>query len=284
MYGETRSKETFTAKFWGVRGSIACPGAGTLRYGGNTSCIEVHCGDFNLIFDAGTGMKNLGDELIKNSDQLNYDIFMSHTHIDHICGFPFFAPAYSPKSRLKLWAGHLKPRGRRLHDIMETLMSQPLFPIAVDVLEAELIWTDFEAGETITLSEEITLETAPLNHPEGATGYRVNYRGKSLCYVTDTEHKPGALDPNILHLIRGADLVIYDCTYTDEEYPKHWGWGHSTWQEGVRLCDAAGVKQLAVFHHDPGHDDMFLEAVALELEKLRPGGGFVAREGMRVGV
>jgi phosphoribosyl 1,2-cyclic phosphodiesterase len=253
-----------------------------LRYGGNTSCIEVHCGDFNLIFDAGTGMKNLGDELIKRGEKLNYDVFMSHTHIDHICGFPFFAPAYSNKSRLKLWAGHLKPRGRHLKDIMETLMSQPIFPIAVDVLEAELIWNDFSAGETIALSDEISIETAPLNHPEGATGYRVNYKGKSLCYVTDTEHKQSGLDENILHLIRGADLVIYDSTYTDEEYPKYWGWGHSTWQEGVRLCNAANVKKLAVFHHDPSHDDMFLEDIAMQLEVLRPEGGFVAREGMRV--
>ncbi len=284
MHGEERSKDTFSVKFWGVRGSIACPGAGTLRYGGNTSCVEVHCGDYNLIFDAGTGLKNLGDQLIKHNTQLNYDIFMSHTHIDHICGFPFFAPAYSPKSRLKLWAGHLKPRGRQLKDIMAMLMDQPLFPITVDLLEASLIWTDFEAGETLKISDEIELQTAPLNHPEGATGYRVNYRGKSLCYVTDTEHKPGELDANILHLIRGADLVIYDCTYTDEEYPRFWGWGHSTWQEGVRLCNAAGVKQLAVFHHDPSHDDAFMETISLQLEQLRPGGGFVAKEGMVVEV
>lgn len=282
MYGEERSKDTFAVKFWGVRGSIACPGAGTLRYGGNTSCVEVHCGDYNLIFDAGTGLKNLGDELVKKGDQLNYDIFMSHTHIDHICGFPFFAPAYSPKSRLKLWAGHLKPRGRQLRDIMATLMDQPLFPITVDLMEASLIWTDFEAGETLQISDEILLETASLNHPEGATGYRVNYRGKSVCYVTDTEHKPGERDANILKLIQGADLVIYDCTYTDEEYPRFWGWGHSTWQEGVRLCDAAGVKQLAVFHHDPSHDDMVMESIALQLAEMRPDGGFVAREGMQV--
>lgn len=275
-------KDTFSVKFWGVRGSIACPGPSTLRYGGNTSCIEVHCGDYNIIFDAGTGMKNLGDELIKRDAHLNYDIFMSHTHIDHIAGFPFFAPAYSPKSRLKLWAGHLKPRGRQLKEIMEMLMSQPIFPIAVDVLAAELIWNDFSAGETITLSDDITVETTMLNHPEGATGYRVNFRDKSFCYVTDTEHKPEALDENILHLIRGADLVAYDCTYTDAEYPKHKGWGHSTWQEGVRLCDAAGVKQLAVFHHDPGHDDMFLEEISMELQKTRPSGAFIAREGSRV--
>lgn len=113
MHGSERDEDYFGVKFWGVRGSIPCPGHSTLRYGGNTSCIEVHCGKYNLIFDAGTGLKNLGDSLA-GSDTLNYDIFMSHTHIDHISGFPFFVPAYSPQTRLKLWAGHLKPRGRSL--------------------------------------------------------------------------------------------------------------------------------------------------------------------------
>lgn len=284
MLGQERSKDTFSVKFWGVRGSIACPGPATLRYGGNTSCIEVHCGTYNLIFDAGTGMKNLGDSLAKRKGSLNYDIFMSHTHIDHICGFPFFSPAYSPQSRLKLWAGHLKPRGRNLKDVMASIMDSSLFPVTVDLLSATLIWTDFTAGETIEISPEITLQTAPLNHPEGATGYRVNYQGKSICYVTDTEHKPNERDENILRLIEGADLLIYDCTYTDDEYPNFKGWGHSTWQEGVRLCNAANVKKLAVFHHDPSHDDMFLEELGLELEKLRPNGGFVAREGTTIAV
>ncbi len=268
----------FKVTFWGVRGSIACPSEETLKYGGNTSCVEVNCGEFNLIFDAGTGLKNLGDKLA--GKELNYDIFMSHTHIDHVCGFPFFKPAYSPKSRLKMWAGHLKPRGRKLKDVMASIMDAPLFPISVDVLESTIIWTDFEAGEVIPLSDEVTLNTAPLNHPEGATGYRVNYDGKAICYVTDTEHKEGGLDENILKLIEGADLLIYDCTYTDEEYPNFKGWGHSTWQEGTRLCDAANVKQLAVFHHDPSHDDEFMDGVAADLQKQRPKGGLVAREGL----
>lgn len=279
MHGQGRSKDYFGVKFWGVRGSIACPGASTLRYGGNTACIEVHCGEFNLIFDAGTGMKNLGDMLSK-AGNLNYDIFMTHTHIDHIAGFPFFAPAYSPKARLKLHAGHLKPRGLTLKGVMETLMDQPLFPIAVEVLASMLIWTDFESGDDIPISDEILLNTAPLRHPDGGTGYRVNYRGKSICYVTDTEHVPGELDQNILKLIDGADIVIYDCTYTDEEFPNHVGWGHSTWQEGVRLCNAANVGTLVIFHHDPGHNDAVMDKIAREAQAMRPGGVVVAQEGM----
>lgn len=268
----------FKVTFWGVRGSIPCPGPKTLKYGGNTSCVEVNCGEFNLIFDAGTGLKNLGDVL--QGKELNYDIFMSHTHIDHVSGFPFFKPAYSSKSRLKMWAGHLKPRGRSLKRVMESVMDQPLFPITVDLLEATIIWTDFEAGEIIELSPDITLHTTPLNHPEGATGYRVNYQGKSVCYVTDTEHNEEILDQNILALIKDADLVIYDSTYTDEEYPQYKGWGHSTWQEGMRLCQAANAKKLVIFHHDPSHSDEVMDMIAADAEQHFPGRAIVAQEGM----
>jgi phosphoribosyl 1,2-cyclic phosphodiesterase len=125
----------------------------------------------------------------------------------------------------------------------------------------------------------VVVRTAPLNHPNRATGYRVEYNGKSICYVTDTEHAPGKPDENILRLIKGADIVIYDSTYTDEEYPKYVGWGHSTWQEGVRLCDKAKSGRLVVFHHDPTHDDTFMDGIAAAAAKARPN-TVVAREGL----
>ena len=120
-------------------------------------------------------------------------------------------------------------------------------------------------------AEDIAVRTAPLNHPNGATGYRVDYRGKSICYITDTEHREGQRDRTIVELCRGADVMIYDSSYTDEEYARYRGWGHSTWQEGVRLADAAGVGTLAIFHHDPSHDDAFMDGVAREAALLRPG-------------
>ena len=127
------------------------------------------------------------------------------------------------------------------------------------------------------------MKTAKLNHPGGATAYRLEHNGAAVCYVTDTEHMPGKPDQNVLALIEGADLVIYDCTYTDAEYPKYVGWGHSTWQEGVRLCQAANAKQLAIFHHDPGHDDTFM--IHLEAEARRVWNGtIVAREQMIIAV
>lgn len=267
----------FWLKFWGVRGSIACPGPHTTRYGGNTSCIEVHCGDYNLIFDMGTGLKQLGDHLPPGK-QLNYDIFLTHSHMDHVCGFPFFRPAYSPSTRLKLWAGHLRSQGTCLEQIIRNLMDQPFFPVTVDLLAASLVFNDFTSGEEIILNDGLTLQTAPLNHPGGCTGYRVNYGGRSLCYVTDTEHVPGQRDENILELIRGADVLIYDSNFTDAEFPKHVGWGHSTWQEGVRLAETAGVKTFVAFHHDPSHNDDIMDGIAAELATMRPG-SIVAKEG-----
>jgi phosphoribosyl 1,2-cyclic phosphodiesterase len=144
-----------------------------------------------------------------------------------------------------------------------------------------MIFRDFMAGQTIDLGDGITLRTAPLNHPQGATGYRVDYDGVSVCYVTDTEHRPGKLDADILTLIHGANLVIYDSTYTDQEFFRYAGWGHSTWQQGVRLCQAAQVEQLAIFHHDPDHDDNVMDRIAEEAHDMWPD-AFVAKEGQQL--
>lgn len=269
--------QDFFVRFWGVRGSIACPGPEHRRYGGNTSCLEIRCGGHLLVFDAGTGIRYLGDRLA-NSDPLSFDIFLTHTHHDHIVGLPFFGPIFEAKNRVRLWAGHLQPE-RTLHEVLCQFMSAPLFPVPPQVFAAAVSFHDFTAGDTLTPASEVTLRTAPLNHPNGATGYRVNFAGRSICYVTDTEHRPEAPDENVLQLIENADVLVYDSTYTDEEFPRFRKWGHSTWQEGVRLCDKANVGQLAIFHHDPGHDDDFMDAVAEAAELQRPG-TVVAREGL----
>ncbi len=267
----------FYVRFWGVRGSIACPGAHMVRYGGNTSCLEVRCGDELLIFDAGTGLKDLGNRLIADG-ALDANLFLTHTHFDHVCGLPFFAPLFGHENKLKLWAGHLRPR-YTLQEVIRDMLIAPLFPVPPEIFRAEVIYNDFESGEKLKPRPGIEIRTAPLNHPNGACGYRVEYAGKSICYLTDTEHFDDRQDQNVLGLIDGADIVIYDSTYTDEEYPKYKSWGHSTWQECVRLCEAAGVKTAVIFHHDPGHDDAFMDRVAAEAKAMRPG-TVVAREGM----
>ena len=270
------AEREFHLRFWGVRGSIACPGDAYVRYGGNTSSVEVRCGGHLFILDGGTGLRELGRDLL-HGPALDADILLSHTHLDHIIGVPFFRPLYQARNRFRLWAGHLLPDGN-LMDALCKMMVAPLFPIppaAFDACECR----DFHVGETLEPRPGVIVRTAALNHPNNATGYRIEHNGRSICYVTDTEHRPDERDAAVIGLVRDADIMIYDSTYTDEEYASFAGWGHSTWQEGVRIADAAGVKRLVIFHHDPAHDDGFMDEVAAKAHAARPG-TLVAREGM----
>jgi phosphoribosyl 1,2-cyclic phosphodiesterase len=265
-------------RFWGVRGSIAVPAPNYMIYGGNTSCVEVRAGGKLIILDAGTGIRGLGAALLKEGISQGTILF-SHTHWDHINGFPFFGPAYSGDHSFKIYAGHLKKKGG-IREALSGQMQQPVFPVPIDIMHARMQFQDFSAGESFNI-DDIKIRTAPLNHPNGATGYRIEHGGRSVCYVTDTEHLPQKPDENILGLIEGADLVIYDSTYTDAEFPKRVSWGHSTWQEGVRLCQKVKVKQLGIFHHDPDHDDTFMAKVNKEAQESWLG-AVVTREGMAI--
>ncbi|GLQ06032.1 MBL fold metallo-hydrolase [Sneathiella chinensis] len=268
-------------KFWGVRGSIATPSVDHMKYGGNTSCVELLINDRIIILDAGTGVRMLGNCLLSRNMK-DYLFLQSHTHWDHINGFPFFAPIYRDDVNIQIYAGHLAHTCGIQH-VLSSQMCQPTFPVPFSELAANLSFEDFQSGESFSLGDGINVKTAPLNHPDGGTGYRIEHDGVSVCYVTDTEHVIGETDENVLGLIEGADLVIYDSTYTEAEYPQFVGWGHSTWQEGVRLCQMAGVRNLAIFHHDPSHDDDFMDQVAKDAADAWHG-AFVAREGMVVDV
>jgi phosphoribosyl 1,2-cyclic phosphodiesterase len=270
--------DEFWVRFWGVRGTVPCPGAQTLRYGGNTSCIEVRCGAQRLIFDAGTGIRPLGLEL-SSQNELNGHVFLTHTHIDHINGFPFFRPAYNAKNRFELWAGHLGGAPGSMQSVLADIMRPPIFPVPLDIMHACIAFHDFSAGTVLEPVPGVVLRTTPLKHPNNATGYRIDFAGKSICYVTDTEHEAGSLDQSILGLIRGSEIVIYDSTYTEEEFVRYRGWGHSTWNEGIRLCDAAGAGHLVAFHHDPDHHDEMLDQMAEKIDRVRPGSR-VASEGL----
>lgn len=270
-------------RFWGVRGSISCPGAEYARYGGNTSCLEVTAGGRRLIFDAGSGIRTLGVELARQPSDI--DIYFTHTHLDHLSGLTFFAPLFDQRSSVRMWAGHLETP-YTLKKVIGHLMQAPLYPVSLDVFQARVEFKEFRSGDALSCGA-VGIRTAPLNHPNGATGYRIDHLGKSICYITDTEHHEGRRDRTIVDLCRGADVMIYDSSYTDEEYPRYRGWGHSTWQEGVRLADAAGVGTLAIFHHDPSHDDAFMDGVARDAAAMRPGNAanglpraIVAHEGL----
>jgi len=270
--------EDFYVRFWGVRGSIAVGSPEVMRYGGNTSSIEVRCGSHLLIFDTGTGVRALGVALAEQKQPVDADIFFSHTHYDHVCGMPHFCPAFDPKNTFRVHAGHVTDTGG-IKGVLKQMMCSPLFPVPLEIFQAKISFHDFPQGAVLQPHPGVTVRTGPLSHPDLATGYRVEFQGKSICYLTDTEHPENGMDENILKLIQGADIVIYDSMYTDEEHVCRKGWGHSTWQAGAKLCEAAGVKTFVVFHHDPEHDDTFMDKVAADVAAVRPG-SVVAREGL----
>ncbi len=276
----SKLESQFKINFWGVRGSIACPGAATLRYGGNTPCVEMLVDGHRLIFDAGTGIYVLGQSLLAHLP-VNGHLFFSHSHWDHIQGFPFFSPAFMAGNEFDIY-GATMPSGMTIEQRLSDQMMQPNFPVPLQVMNANLRFHNLEYGDRVRLGD-VTVETGLLNHPGGAMGYRVNWQDRSVAYITDTEHFSTDLDRHVLALADRADVLIYDCTYTDEEYPSKVGWGHSTWQEGVKLAIAANVKKLVIFHHDPSHDDEFMDSIGSNAAEVFPQ-TIVAREGMELNI
>jgi phosphoribosyl 1,2-cyclic phosphodiesterase len=265
-------------RFWGVRGSIASPGPDTTRYGANTPCVEIRCGEHLLICDAGTGLRPLGDALAREGKVVQAELLCSHTHLDHICGFPFFAPCFGTGNNIRIWAGHPAANGD-IGSVFRTTLTSPLFPDVMEFFKAAIEFKNFRSGEQLAPYPGLSIKTGPLNHPGGATGYRIEWQGKSVAYITDTEHRDDAIDTNVLTLVSGADFMIYDANYTDEDYAAHRGWGHSTWQEAVKIADRAAVKTLVLFHHDPARTDGMLDQIGAAAQKQRPG-TVVAREGL----
>ena len=259
--------EDFVVRIWGARGSLpACSGQAS-SFGCATPCIEVRCGKRTFVLDAGSGSFPLGQQLVAG-DFREFDLLFTHSHYDHIEGLPFFRPLHSRGWTGRIWSGHLA--GRMTTEQMITdYMRAPFFPVGPGCFTADLKYHDFVAGEVIEAGDGVTIRTHGLNHPGGSVGYRIEYRGRSFCHITDTEHVPGKPDQAILSLIAGADAVVYDSAYSDEEFDAFAGYGHSTWQEGGRLCDAAGVDQFIAFHHQPEKDDTTLEAVDAALRKSR---------------
>ncbi len=266
-------------RFWGVRGSLPSPGAGTQIFGGNTCCVELCCGPHLLMLDAGTGARGLGDALVAGGGPVSVDLLLSHSHLDHIAGLPFFAPIYQNGTRLRIWGGHLGRGG--LEAALDRSWSAPLMPDLRRMFRAELRFEEFRQGSVLQVQPGLRVTTAALRHPGGCTGYRVEWQDKVVAYATDTEHKPGDLDPNVLHLARDADVLVYDASYEEAEFASHLGWGHSTWQHAVRLAEVAGVRRLVLFHHEPGRDDMALAKIEQQAAARRPG-TLAAREGMMI--
>ena len=267
--------------FWGVRGSIPTPGIEYSMYGGNTSCVELRIKDSIIIFDMGSGIKKLGDSLIQRKVK-NFDILVSHFHFDHTCGLPFFKPAYDPDSIFSIMSGEIKTR-KDVLGVLDSQITSPSFPITIKDFNANIKYGNFKIGEPIFIRNNIKISTINLNHPDGATGYRVYSEGKSVCYITDHEHVLGERNEELINFLKGSDVLIYDSTYTDEEFKKYVGWGHSTWQEGARLAELAEVEKYFVFHHNPDNTDDIMQDIEKNSKKTSKK-IFVAKEGMCVNI
>ncbi len=271
---------TITVKFWGVRGSIASPGPTTAGVGGNTSCVEVRAGDVRLVLDAGTGIRALGEQLVREGAR-DIALLLSHTHWDHIQGLPFFVPAYVPGTRLSVYG---QASGQAVRDVLERQMSAPVFPVRLDELSADLDTVDVADGETFMIGD-VRVTAAKLNHPGGVIAYRIEHGGRSVVYATDTEHG-ACVDPALRALADRADVLIYDSQYTPEEYrgdagPSKVGWGHSTWEEGARIARVADVGRYVLFHHDPKRTDEGVAEIERQAQRRFPA-SVAAREGMLI--
>ncbi len=269
-------------RFWGVRGSIATPGKETAKFGGNTSCIEVQCGDKLLIFDGGTGLRLLGNHFAQTDLHQAY-IFFSHFHWDHIQGFPFFMPVYNPKNSFVLFGEN--KLANTLEETLSGQMAQPNFPVALKQLPGRLTFEHTESNAQFTIGNDITIQTCPLNHPSGATSFKITYKNKVFVYASDHEHTD-KLDERLVQHSENADVLVYDSTYTEEEYygvtgQSKKGWGHSTWNEGVKVAKAAKAKKFVLFHHDPLHDDKFISSIEKKAKKAHKD-SIAAHEGLEI--
>lgn len=269
-------------RFWGTRGSIATPGPSTIRYGGNTSCVELRVGNHIIILDAGTGMRELGNSLLKEfpSQPLTIHVFISHTHWDHIQGFPFFLPAYQPQNTIHLYG----PPGRdkSLDKILAIQMDSDYFPVELGAMSPNI--QIHEMREDITI-DDLTIRHFYLNHPALCLAYRVSDGHTNVVYATDNEPYQGTLfrqaqnpstasdfptylDEKFIDFLSPADLLIGEAQYTTEEYKEKRGWGHSPLESVVRFAVQANVKKFALFHHDPVHDDDFVDGMVQEAKQL----------------
>jgi len=270
-------------KFYGTRGSISVCGPKFQEFGGNTTCLQITDMKTNRIgiFDAGTGIRDLGNDLVASGhEQDQIFIVFTHFHWDHIQGFPFFTKAYDPKQKINIFTMGKGKNNDEIKGLFTTLMQSEYFPVPFDKMGAsfEFMHPDVLSGIFGPLQVKITANRH--NHPGGAYGYRIEREGKVLVFCTDIEHGD-EIDQNVVELCKDADLLIHDAQYTSEELKVKKGWGHSSYEQAIQVAEMAGVKQLAITHHDPDHDDEFLLGMEKQCQERFPN-CVLAREKMEI--
>ena len=272
---ETRYK----LRFWGVRGTVPTPGSSKMRVGGNTSCLGIDLGEReHLVLDCGTGLRLLGNQAVAQPGPHRFHIFFSHYHLDHIIGLPFFKPLYEKSTTITFHG--FESCGRPIGEILERIMAPPYFPVTLKDAPATVEYAT-ATGNTLKIGG-LTINTLPLNHPDGCHSYRLENGDRRLVYATDHEHGNDEVDRALVEFSRGADHLIYDAMYQEAEYERlRRGWGHSTWYAAVQAGLAAKVKNLVLFHHHPDHTDDELDKI-LELARDELPSTQIAAEGMEL--
>ena len=251
-----------TVRCWGTRGSIPSPGPETVRYGGNTACFEVRHRGLRLIFDAGSGIRPLGTDLVEKGPN-EIHIFLTHFHWDHIQGFPFFAPLYDPEDTIRVVGP--KQRDIDVQNLFAGQMGPVYFPVPFSVVAAAMEFEHLNTGSYRV--GDVELDVMRVKHPSFVVGYRIRVGGRTICFIPDNElegsgYEVGAgWEGRIREFVGDADLLIHDAMYTEDEYRARAGWGHSTFRQSVRLAEEGGVKRLLLFHHDPTRSDDELDEI-----------------------
>lgn len=283
-----QTKYVWQLKFYGTRGSTPVCEGGFQKFGGNTTCIylDLLTNDRDkmiMVFDAGTGIRKLGKDIQGGiiPDTESIMLAFTHFHWDHIQGLPFFDPAYNPSKKIALFSPHQEMRGNDLKKIFKTQMQKEYFPVQLKDMGAELkFFTEEEYRSYLNFEETVQFDYQLHNHPGGAFGYRIESEGRSVVICTDLEHGE-SIDQKVVEFCRDADLLIHDAQYTDEELTTHRGWGHSSYSQAIECAQQANVKRLIFTHHDPDHDDNFLEKMEKECQKVFPNCS-MAREGIEI--
>ncbi len=271
-------EECLTVKFWGVRGSVPTPGPETVRYGGNTACVEVLLPGRRLIFDGGTGLRVLGKHLLNSHQSVRADIFFTHTHWDRIQGFPFFAPAFMAGNHFDVY-GAVAANGASIKQRLTDQMLRPNFFTPLQKMSSNMAFHNIAAGSILQLNDDITVETIALNSATSALGFRINYAGKSIVYATDSHHTAGP-DPSLLYLAQGAELLIYGGTYSEPMYASVEGDPEAiSCEQSIMIAQKTQVKEMILFHHNPLFDDDYLDHLEMEIHNRCPQLR-LAREGM----
>lgn len=255
-------------RFWGVRGSLAVPGPSTLAVGGNTTCASLRYDDYLFVFDAGTGIKRLGDHL-ENDERSRWQgsIFLTHYHWDHIQGLPFFVPAFREDNRFHMYGERKK--GADIKEILADQMQSPFFPVSMEEQEGLVTFNELSPGAKFEAGPGITVRTARLNHPNGAIGYRLDTPEGSLCIITDHEHPADELDESVVAFARGATVLVHDAQYHPEEKRgSKAGWGHSSWEEAALTAKEAKVDRLYLSHHDPSRSDFDVYGILSKARRI----------------